>query len=237
MGALGAAVDATARAAAARFNFDRAEDNLKFLVQDARSAFEGSREYREAVDAEQRAFDELRGARAAAIGRMAADPDHGTEYRELISLRNEFTQRIAERRQIKGIPIDDIVSLAAVKLGYASSATAMEVTAEMADPRISDARLKLMDTGTHLAELEKGFAQHVREAPEMVAARAKIEDARLARLVALTVQEGAAEVATDAMDYLYYTHHRFDSYYGSTSYYTNLGNLGGIGYIGGGINR
>lgn len=230
------AVEANARAATARAMFRRAESALAAGVRGAQREFEQSPELKEALAAEQRAYEALEQARREALRGVVENP----KYQAMQDLRETLSQRIAECRGAAAdrvvtrtrfvsaaiVPPDDecdVVAIATLKLRVGSDARALERDATAGNEKIRQARADLAGAGAKVAELRGKFDRSLREDEELKQAREELHDARIARLTNETYLKGAREAAREALNFSYYLH-RYDYYryrpygYGYDSY-------------------
>jgi hypothetical protein len=244
------AVDANARAATARAMYRRAESTLHATVRDAQRDFDESKELKDALAAEKKAYDALQDARRDALQTVADDP----KYQAMIDLREGLTRQIADRREgVTPAPLgprlvataeltpvaplrgdEGVVAIATVKLRVGRDARAMERDALDGNDRLRQARADLANASAKVAELRRNFAQQLRESDDLKQARAELEDARVARLTAETYNAGAIEAAKEALDFSYFLH-RYDYYryprYG-LGYYDSYGSRYGYPHYG-----
>jgi hypothetical protein len=221
------AVEANARAATARAMFRRAESSLHATVRDAQREFDESKELRDALAAEKKAYDALQDARREALQFVVDDP----KYQAMLDLREGLSRQIAERREgvtpapagtrlvattelVPAPPVrgdEDVVAIATVKLRVGRDARAMEREALEGNDKIRQARADLAAAGAKVSELRQNFDRSLRANDDLKQAREELEDARIARLTAETYNKGAREAAREALDFTYYLH-RYDYY-------------------------
>ncbi len=222
---MAATVDASAHAAAARRAFDLADNALGNAVHIAQSNFERSDAYVNSLNDEKKAYEDFEAARRSAIRKISDDP----QYRAASELRDQLRVRIAERRNMRGTSMHEILSMAMVKLSYATTATAMEAVASSDDSGYRDAQARLFSAGARVREMRRTFEDRVRTDQDMMALRNKVEEARTARLITAAVFEGSLEISNEALDYVYWRHRTERAHYGS--YYDPYGYAGyGGGY-------
>ena len=213
------AVVANARAAQARALFRMAENALNASVRRAVRTYEGSNDLREARRAEKEAYAAYTTARRRALQSVLEDP----KYRAIMTLKQELSDQINNRRAVGRATVDprtdtqvmdDILSLAKLKMNYASDARAMEQLALETDANTQEAQAKLREAGTRVAEMKREFDDALRNDRDLLAARRNLEDARIARLTASAYVEGAVEAANEALDFAYYLN-RYSRYNGA----------------------
>ena len=224
------AVVANARAATARAVYRRVESTMHATVRTAQREFERSAELREALAAEQRAYDALQDARREALREVVSNP----RYQAMQDMRDALSQRIADRRDGYGAgdpaaatvavprlvstdttprlsPRDDVVDIATVKLRVGADASAMERDALADDERVRQAKADLVAASDKVSALRDGFDRSLRENEDFRRAREDLEDARIARVTAEAYFRGASLAAREALDFSYYLH-RYDYY-------------------------
>jgi hypothetical protein len=210
------AVVANARAATARALFRRAENVLNSAVRHAVRTFEGSDELRNAQKAEKEAWDAYATARRRALQSVLENP----KYRAIMSLRQELSDQIAYKRVNRTYDdrtdrqvMDDILSMATLKMNYAADARAMEQLAIETSAEAKDAQAKFRQASARVSEMRKDFDDALRNDRDLLAARRNLEDARIARLTANAYVKGAREAADLAIDFAYYLN-RYTRYNG-----------------------
>ena len=229
------AVVANTRAATARAVYRRTEAAMHAAVRSAVRDFEQSAELKEALAAEQRAYDALQDARRLGLREVLDNP----KYQAMQDLRDTLSQRIADRREGVVVPVagprlvsteavgprllprgdadGDVVAIAPVKLRVGSDARAMERDALADNEKVRQAKADLVSASAKVSSLREGFDKSLRDNPEFKQARADLEDARIARVTAEAYLFGADLVAGEALDFAYYLH-RYD-YYRYNHYY------------------
>jgi hypothetical protein len=224
---------ARAQAARARAEFDLAQLNLHRWIDRAWDDFEHSREYLDATAAEKRAYDEYRRERDRVLARL----DQDSTYRAMVDLIGDLRTRIERERGGRNPTQDQIeqtLALATLKLGYASTVSAMEAAALTADNAVQDARNRLTEAGARAREIRGNFARGVRRDGQFLAARDNADQLRITRVVTDNFLEGAINAREIALDYAYYLH-RWDQYrYSQYGIYSNpYAYPIGYGYYGG----
>jgi hypothetical protein len=230
------AVIANTRAATARAMYRRAESAMHAAARAAIRDFEESKELKDALAEEQRAFERLQDARRGALKEVLDDP----QYQARQDLREELSEQIASRRE--GVPVrpddparlmrvggrprlvstefpaerplpgeDGIVSIAVVKLRIGSEVSKMERDALADNEDVRRAREELVAASGKVGALRDDFDRRLRENDAFRAAREELEDARIARVTAETYNLGASIAAEEALDFAYYLH-RYDYY-------------------------
>ncbi len=213
--AVRAAPPALTRRAIARAEFRRMQTGLDLMILEMKKAFERSRDYSSAMAEEREAFEALERERNEALRSVRDDP----HYQASVSLRQNLTDQIAQRREDRHSSVGEILTMAEVKMGYARDASAMESAALAADPDVQQARERLRRASSRASELRMQHDQSVRNSPELEVARRDLKDARIAKLAAEVYYQGVREARDIALDYAYYTR-RYDQYkYLSYGYY------------------
>jgi hypothetical protein len=201
--------------AVARAEHRRLQSGLDRMILTMRKAFERTRDYASAVAEEREAFEQLERERNEALRSVRDDPS----YQASVSLRQSLTDQIAHTRQDRRPYDGEIVAMAEVKLGYASTASQMESAALAADPDVQQARERLRRASARVSELRAQHDLEIRNSPELEVQRRNVQDARIAKLASEVYFTGVRRVAEVAMDYAYHTH-RYDQYkYLSYGYY------------------
>jgi hypothetical protein len=196
-------VVASARYAYSRAMFHRAEKELDDSVRMEQFTFEQSKEYKDAVDAEKRAYDAYIAERQHALQSVLKDP----KYLAALELRDKTGDKISQLRAKHGdIPRDMLAELASLKLQFASDAHAMESEALDRDSSLKDLRQRMVEANARVSSLRTSFDLSVRTSPRILQARRNLEDARVA-LITSEAYLNAATIATAvASDYSYYRH-------------------------------
>jgi hypothetical protein len=209
-------VMANARAATARALFRRAENALNSAVRHAVRTFEGSDDLRNAQKAEKDAWEAYSTARRRALQSVLENP----KYRAIMSLRQELSDQIVYKRTNRTYDertdkqvMDDILSMATLKMNYAADARAMEQLALETNAEAKDAQAKFRQASARVSDLRKDFDDALRNDRDLLAARRNLEDARIARLTANAYLKGAREAADLAIDFAYYLN-RYTRYNG-----------------------
>jgi hypothetical protein len=231
------AVVANARAATARAIFRRAENALNSAVRKAVRTFEGSTELQDARKAEKDAYEAYATARRRALQSVLEDP----KYRALMSLRQELSDQIVYKRANRAVVertdkefMEDIMSMATLKVNYASDARMMEQMALASSAETKDAEAKLRQAATKASDMKRDFDEALRNDRDLLAARQTLDDARIARLTASAYLNGASEAAEEALDFARYLN-RYSRYNGAgyqdyREYYPYSGSSRFIGY-------
>jgi hypothetical protein len=234
-------VEANARAATARQMYRRVESALNAGVRSAVRDFEQSAQLKEAMAAEQRAYDALQDARREALRDVVANP----KYQAMQDLRDTLTQKIADRRDGVDAPplprlvstttpttepvnsrlrvrdeteaANNIAALATVKLRVGTDARGMERDALAGNDKVKQARADLATASAKVTALRDQFDRQLRDNPDLKRVREDLEDARIARVTAETYLLGADLAAEFALDFSYYLHrwdyNRYGRYY------------------------
>jgi hypothetical protein len=202
---------ARAEAVRARAEFNLVQDRLHRWIDRNWDEFENSREFLDASNAEKKAAADFERERKRVIDRLMQD----SSYRALVDLVAEMRGKIDQNHPRGAKPTFDetenSIALATLKLGYASTATAMEAAALNADQGVQDARTKLMDAATKTRDLRRDFDRRVRRDPQFLANQATLDQARIDRVVSSAFLESAINARDIALDYAYYLR-RWDQY-------------------------
>jgi hypothetical protein len=193
--------------AIARAEYRRAQSGLDLMILTMRKAFERTRDYAAALAEEQEAFAQLERERNEALRSVREDPS----YQASLSLRQSLTDQIANTREDRRPYDGEVMAMAEVKLGYASTASQMESAALAADPDVQQARERLRRASARMSELRAQYDLEVRNSPELEVRRRNVQDARIAKLASEVYYTGVRRVAEAAVDYAYHTR-RYDQY-------------------------
>jgi len=228
-----------ARAQSARFRaeHDLAMRQLHRWIDTQWDDFTHSREYLDTVNAERKAQDDYARERDRVVKRLQGD----SNYKTLLDLINDLNGQIENERphgtNQSVEQLDGVVAVATVKMGYASTLSAMEAAALAADNAVQDARNRLVDASNRARDMRGRFSRSVRHDPDFVAGRSRIDGLMVERIVADNFLEGAVNARNIALRYSYYLH-RWDQYrnsvyglygYGSYGYGNGYGYGGGYG--------
>lgn len=211
-------VVANARAAASRAVYRRAESSLNNAIRRAKRDFESSEDLQKALAAEKQAYEDYQAARRAALESVVSDP----QYLAILSIHGDLTERIATQRQyleseglgnnyfaVHSPAATDLLSLAMLRMNVAGDARMLEQSALEDSEELREARAKLRATADRISKLRKDFDRELRDDEDLAAARAILEDARIARLTAAAYLKGAMLAADEALDFAYHLH-RYD---------------------------
>jgi hypothetical protein len=204
-------VMANTMAARTRMLFSRAQSDLSAAIRHFQNRAEKSRDFQDALAAERQAYAEYDEDRKQAL-RTLADND---KYQAILSLRDELGAKLARRRADKDASKDEIVAMATLKMNYASDARAMEVEALSADPTLKPAHDRMVAASQRVSQMRAQLEDALHEAPEVVAARHNLENARIAMVEASAYAYASAVAGSTALNYSYYLHRNdVDSVYG-----------------------
>ncbi|HEY8750318.1 MAG TPA: hypothetical protein VIM11_20205, partial [Tepidisphaeraceae bacterium] len=206
-------VVANARYAHDRAMFHRAEKDLDNSIRQAQFSFEQSREFSDSHAAEKRAYEDYNAERQKALQSVLSDP----KYTAALQLRDEVGNKLASLRAMNKseLPREVLLTLASLKLQYASDAHALESAALDKDDALKEARRKMVEASTRVTGMRTAFDVSVRSNPQILQARRNLEDSRVALITAEAYLNGAALAGSIATDYSYYRH-RWDGLVGPT---------------------
>ena len=207
---------AQARAATARALFRRAESELGRAHRAAQREFDRSQEIREALSAERTAYEQLNAARRKAISTLADD----ARYQRLLALKADIGEQLAEGRASRSLSPAEILTMATLKMSYATDIRAMEASALNNEPDVKTAQDRLVNAGTRVAELRQRHDESLRTNPDILMARRNLDDARLAKLTAEAFLHAAYGAGVTALDYSYWVNRRA---FGSSGYGIGVG--------------
>jgi len=197
-------VVANARYANTRAMFHRAEKELDMSVRSAQRSFEQSKEFVDAVNAEKQAADAYNAQRAKALESVLKDP----KYKAALDLRDEVGTKLKRLQAVNKnqLPRDVVLSMASLKLQYASDASAMEAEALDKDSSLKDVRRKMVEANARVSAMRSDFDNSVRVNPQILQARRNLEDSRVAFITAEAYLNGASIAGALATHYSYYRH-------------------------------
>jgi hypothetical protein len=195
---------AQARAATARALFRRAESELGRAFRAAQREFDRSQDIRDALAAERTAYEQLNAARRKAISTLADD----ARYQRLLALKADIGEQLAEGRASRSLSPAEILTMATLKMSYATDIRAMEANALNNEPDVKTAQDRLVNAGTRVAELRQRQDEALRTNPDILMARRNLDDARLAKLTAEAFLHAAYGAGVTALDYSYWINRR-----------------------------
>lgn len=217
---------ARANAVRARLEHERAQSDLYRWIDRSWDDFMNSREYLDASANERKAQDGYNRERDRVLRKLNDD----SNYRTLKELIADITAKMERERprsmnaMVNADAMEDMLAMATVKLGYLSQLSAMETAAMSADKGVQDSRTALLDAGNRSREIRRTFDRRLRRDENFVAARTRIDDLRINKVVAATFLDSAINARSIALDYAYYVH-RWDQYK-----YSNYGMYADYGY-------
>jgi hypothetical protein len=223
-----------AQLAAARGELRRAEQMLNNAVGDVHRNFKRSAELNRAIDEEREAYEALQIARKDAMNDLRNDQN----YLAALTLRHRLAEQIEHAQEDARTTGEQMLALATVKLTYSATASAMEAAAISAEPRVKDARERLVVAGRRVSELKLKFDEDVRHDPNVIAARTMLANARIAAVASEAMYVDAVNVANVSMNFAYYLRRNpyplvgsyYDPYYNNGYGYGGYGSYGGGGY-------
>jgi hypothetical protein len=204
---------ARANAVRARLEHERAQSDLYRWIDRNWNDFTNSREYLDSSANERKAQEAYNRERDRVLRELANDSNYRT-LRDLIADISDQMERQRPRSvnvSMKPEVMDDMLAMATVKLGYMSQLSAMESAALNADRAVQDSRSALVDAGNRTREMRRNFDRGLRRDSEFLAARGRIDDLRINKIVAGAFLESAINAREIALDYAYYVH-RWDQY-------------------------
>jgi hypothetical protein len=204
---------ARANAVRARLEHERAQSDLYRWIDRNWDDFMNSREYLDTSANERKAQDGYNRERDRVLKNLNGDSNYRT-LKELIadiSAKMERERPRSMNAAMNGDAMEDMLAMATVKLGYLSQLSAMETAAMSADKGVQDARNSLLDASNRSREMRKTFDRRLRRDENFLAARTRIDDLRINKIVAATFLESAINARCIALDYAYYVH-RWDQY-------------------------
>ena len=217
---------ARANAVRARLEHERAQTDLYRWIDRSWDDFRSSREYLDNAANERKAQENYNRERDRVLRKLNDDSNYRT-LKDLIadiSTQMEHARPHSVSAAMNGDAMENMLAMATVKLGYLSQLSAMESAAMNADRAVQDSRTALLDAGNRSRDLRRTFDRRLRRDENFLAARTRIDDLRINRVVAATFLESAINARCIALDYAYYVH-RWDQYK-----YSNYGMYGDYGY-------
>ena len=201
-------VVANTLAARARAVFRRADSELATAIRRAQQRFERSRDYQDALAAEQQAYADYNAAREKALASL----NDNAKYRAVAKLRDELGTKLTQMRASKSAAREDVLAMATLKMQYASDVRALEVTA-LDNSDVHAAREKMVAASRRLADLRSRADDSIRDSSEVAMARRNLEDARVAVIESDTYAYSSAVASAAALNYSYYLHRMDQGYY------------------------
>ena len=124
-------------------------------------------------------------------------------YQRLAALRQDLADRIQTGRADRIYSAEEIVSMAQLKMKYATDMHAMEADALNAEPAVKDAQDRLVAAGSRIAALRERHDDARRNDPDLLDARRNVEDARIAKIAAEAYYNATAIAGDYALDAFY----------------------------------
>jgi ribosomal protein S21 len=218
-----------AQLAASRAELRRAEQALNNAVEDVRRNFKRSTELNQALAEEREAYEQLQVARQDAMNDLRNDQN----YLAALRLRQRLAEQVERAQHDSRTTGEEMLALATVKLTYAATASAMEAAAVSAEPRVKEARERLVAAGRRVSELRQRFDENVRTDPVVIASRNALANARIAAQASEAMYIDALRVANVSMNFAYdlrrFPYPLVSDYY---PYYSNGYGYSGYGYYG-----
>lgn len=198
---------ARARTAIAHMESLRAQAELNRGTRAVIRVFSKSEDMTKATAEEKEAYAQYQSARERALQPLESD----ARYQALSQWRKALGEQIAEKHA-KGQPIiEEILSLAGVKLQYSHSLTLKEAELLRNSSEVTAARTRLLAATTKLTDLRARFDEDVRQDPDLIAARRAVWDSKVAHVAASAYFSGLVEARGIALDYAYYSR-RYNPY-------------------------
>ncbi len=208
---------ALARLAAARAEFNNAQSAIYRVIDQLKDDFEYSADLSAAMRNEKAAYERYVTARDGVLKQVASVDD----YQTLKNLCNDLNDRLYSLKANPQANKAEIIATAHLKLAYATKMSDMESSALKSDSATQDARAKLIEASAKVSDLRAAFQRSVRHDQKYLVAQKELEDARVARVAAAALLDGALEARDLALEYAYYLH-RSDPYtyrYTGNNYY------------------
>lgn len=206
---------AKARRAIALVERDEAYNTMSRALRQSERDMKNSEGMAAAMDEERLAFVALEQARDKALSSLTDDE----KYQVRRSIQAELGKRISERRYEPATSPQsaDVSQLASAKLDLAKEARQKEASLLAKSPEVTAARGRLMAARARVRELQDSWRDEVRNDPDLLAARQKVIDTKIAHLAAEAYLDGVVEARNIAMNYAYYLQ-RYNPYQ-TSSYY------------------
>lgn len=161
-------------AATAKSEVVKASSAVNLAAVDLHRTFETSADYKAAADAKAKAQTDYETARAPVLEALKAKPEYlaakGAKDRaeqERDALATSETASIAQKSEA-----------ATIVMNTGTVVTRLEGDALAADPKVTDARNRLVDANNRLSQLEKDFEASLKNDPKWQAAKASLDQAK-----------------------------------------------------------
>lgn len=182
---------------------------LQRRVWDREEELRDSDEMNEALEEEKAAFIELELARAAALSELADDEAYQARRQAQASLGKQIAD-------INFSKADDqistqVLSLATTKLDVAKEQRLREAALLAKSEEVTDARRRLMAARATINQIQKEWRKQLKTDPQLVEARQRHMQAKIAHLAADAYLEGVVEARNIALRYAEYLH-RYNPY-------------------------
>jgi len=202
-----AVVPARVLAAETRMQHIYARSNMYRTVDNARAKLARSDAYVAAVAERERAREAHATARAAALAHLSSDP----EYAALTQLRDRLGFQLLDLRESVSSDRAQVVATAKLKLEYSNKISDRQAAALANHPGMQRTRDELVAAGKRVTDLEAEIDLAARESPDVIGARAQLQQATINRVTAAVNEEAATHARDVALDYASYVH-RYDRY-------------------------
>jgi len=187
--------------------YDRARTALYNTVDNIYEDFHYSPQFQAALRDEKSAHEAYGVARDRALASLMVD----SRYRALKDLAAQMSRKLEDLHEHPQQNREEILATASVKLDYTSKMSEMESDALAADTNVKQARTRLVEAGTRVADMRGQFKRFAKRDATFVSARNQMDDARIAFLGADAYFQYSTTAATIALDYAYWIH-RYDPY-------------------------
>lgn len=205
-----AVAPARAAAEAARVRLSNARSEVADYVRTQRMLFENSMAYREAVDAQQRAWAEFDTARTKVLAALDVDPEVAALRQLLAETAGQLHAR-QKRLADSGLPAavaeslrSELAALADLRFALSRQLSQLESAALRDDPATSEARERLARATREVQRLRQAFELELRTGEALAAGRRAVREAREQQAAAAEYAAAAARTADLLLDYAYY---------------------------------
>ncbi|HEY0008795.1 MAG TPA: hypothetical protein VGB55_08740 [Tepidisphaeraceae bacterium] len=190
---------APARAAAVgtKWGFNQLVVDLSNATRVMEAELQRSPEYRDAVKAEQTAFDEMNAARQIALNGLK----NNSAYTGAETLRSNLSEEIQEMHQEPNPDAQRLEAMARMKLNFAIDNRKLESDALARDSAFQDARRRYIAAATRLGEMRQDHAMAISTNDELKAIRQQVASARIEKLVAAAYLDSTVRARNIALRY------------------------------------
>jgi len=189
--------------------FRRADSELGAAIRRTQAHFQHSKEYQEALTAQQQGYSDYLAAREKALASLQSD----TQYTETIRLRDQVGARLSARRADRSASHEELLAMAELKMQYASDARAIEIKAIDRNADVKAAHDRMVTNGRKVIDMQVAFDDSLHDNAEIAQYRNNLENARIAMLAADTYRVASAFAADASFYYSIFLHRNDQGYY------------------------